>query len=276
MKKVGIWTIGAALLLSSCGTYTGEGAYAGGTLGAILGSAIGGISGGWRGSNIGTVVGMAGGAAVGAAIGAQADQRRQEQIEGYHRRMEERQRQYDYQQDSYQHHTDNSGFDATNSGDDRIDIGIGGPNGEKPSASNTQTHTDGKGSVSLSQLERMDAAKHEVVLIRNARFIDADQDGILKAGEECKITFEIMNYTRHTIYDVQPTVYEVEGNKNLYISPNLHVESIAPNSGVRYTATILADKKLKDGTARIRVGAMVNNLEVEPNNHELLIVTRRK
>ena len=45
MKKVGIWTIGAALLLSSCGTYTGEGAYAGGTLGAILGSAIGGISG---------------------------------------------------------------------------------------------------------------------------------------------------------------------------------------------------------------------------------------
>ena len=71
-------------------------------------------------------------------------------------------------------------------------------------------------------------------------------------------------------------VNDVTGNKNLHISPNLHVESIAPNSGVRYTATILADKKLKDGTARIRVGAMVNNLEVEASNPELLIVTRRK
>jgi hypothetical protein len=219
---------------------------------------------------------MAGGAAVGAAIGAQADQRRQEQIEGYHRRMEERQRQYDYQQDSYQHHTDNSGFDATNSGDDRIDIGIGGPNGEKPSASNTQTHTDGNGSVSLSQLERMDAAKHEVVLIRNARFIDADQDGILKAGEECKITFEIMNYTRHTIYDVQPTVYEVEGNKNLYISPNLHVESIGPRQGIRYTASILADKRLKDGEIIVKIGVAQGGREINSQTREFKVPTAKK
>ncbi len=45
MKKVGIWMIGAVLTLTSCNTYTGQGAYAGGTIGAILGSAIGGISG---------------------------------------------------------------------------------------------------------------------------------------------------------------------------------------------------------------------------------------
>lgn len=279
MKKYGIWIVGAAFMVSSCGTYTGEGAFAGGTIGAVLGSAIGGISGGWRGSDIGTIVGMAGGAAVGAAIGAQADQKRQEQIEGYHRRMEERdrQRQYgEYQQDGYRHTHDDSGFDATHSGDDRIDIGISGPKGEQPLSHAPANTPSVNGSVSLSQLERMDAAKHEVVVIRNAHFTDANQDGILKAGEECKITFEIMNYTRHTIYDVQPMVYEVEGNKNLYISPNLHVESIAPNSGVRYTATILADKKLKDGTARIRVGATVNNAEIETNNRELLIVTRRK
>lgn len=271
MKKIGIWTMGAALLLSSCGTYTGEGAYAGGTIGAILGSAIGGISGGWRGSDIGTIVGMAGGAAVGAAIGAQADQKRQEQIEGYHRRMEQRDQQNGgYQQDGYQQ-SDDSGFDATNSGDDRIDIGIGGPQGEQP----VQQPSD-KPSVSAGKLERMTAAKREAVVVRNVRFVDANQDGILKAGEECKITFEIMNYTRQTLYDVQPMVNDVTGNKNIHISPNLHVESIAPNSGVRYTATILADRKLKDGTAKIRVGATVNNREIQTENHELLIVTRRK
>lgn len=275
MKKFGIWTVGAALLLSSCGTYTGQGAYAGGTIGAILGSAIGGISGGWRGSDIGTIVGMAGGAAVGAAIGAQADQKRQEEIEGYHRRMEERQRQYDgYEQGSRQQDQaqyDHSGFDATHSGDDRIDIGIEGPKGEKPkmqTATPEKTIHIGDAKTSVDRPER--------IIIRNARFVDQNHDGILKAGEQCQISFEIMNYTRHTLYDVQPMVNDVTGNKNLHISPNLHVESIAPNSGVRYTATILADKKLKDGTARIRVGAMVNNLEVEAGNPELLIVTRRK
>lgn len=273
MKKFGIWTVGAALLLSSCGTYTGQGAYAGGTIGAILGSAIGGISGGWRGSDIGTIVGMAGGAAVGAAIGAQADQKRQEEIEGYHRRMEERQRQYDgYEQGSRQQDQaqyDHSGFDATNSGDDRIDIGIAGPKGEQAAKAPEKTIHIGEGSATP-------IARPERIVIRNTRFMDEDKDGILRAGEKCQITFEIMNYTRHTLYDVQPMVYDVTGNKNLYISPNLHVESIAPNSGVRYTATILADKKLKDGTAQIRVGATVNNHDVANDVHDITIVTRRK
>ncbi len=277
MKKIGIYVVGAAFMVSSCGTYTGTGAYAGGTIGAVLGSAIGGISGGWRGRDIGTIVGMAGGAAVGAAIGAAADQKRQEEIEGYHRRMEERERQYDYQQGGYQQssqHSD-SGFDATNSGDDRIDIGIAGPKSDRPVQHPTQTASDNP-SVSLSQLERMEAEKQERVIIRNARFIDQDQDGILKAGEQCQITFEIMNFTRHTLYDVQPMVNDVTGNKNIHISPNLHVESIAPNSGVRYTATILADKKLKDGTTKIQVGVLVNNRSVDTGTHDLLIVTRRK
>ena len=56
MKRIGLWVVGAALLLSSCDTYTGQGAAVGGTFGSILGSAIGGIAGGWRGSDIGTNV----------------------------------------------------------------------------------------------------------------------------------------------------------------------------------------------------------------------------
>ena len=82
--------VGSVLLMSSCGTYTGEGAYAGATFGSILGSAIGGISGGWRGSDVGTVIGMAGGAAVGAAIGAAADQKQAERVEEYHRQRANR------------------------------------------------------------------------------------------------------------------------------------------------------------------------------------------
>ena len=90
MKRIGIWVVGAALLLSSCDTYTGQGAAVGGTFGSILGSAIGGIAGGWRGSDIGTIVGMAGGAAVGAAIGAQADKAEAEKYAAYKRDREQR------------------------------------------------------------------------------------------------------------------------------------------------------------------------------------------
>ena len=60
MKKYLIISVGALMMLSSCGTYTGSGAYAGSGLGAILGSAIGGIAGGPRGSDLGTIIGMAG------------------------------------------------------------------------------------------------------------------------------------------------------------------------------------------------------------------------
>ena len=67
--------VGATLLLSSCSSYTGAGAYTGAQFGSILGSAIGGISGGPRGSDIGTIVGMAGGAMVGATIGNAADRK---------------------------------------------------------------------------------------------------------------------------------------------------------------------------------------------------------
>ncbi len=275
MKKSGIWIIGTVLMLSSCNTYTGQGAVAGGTIGAVLGSAIGGISGGWRGSDLGTIVGMAGGAAVGAAIGAQADKAEAEKYEAYkrdrERRMAERHSRYD--DDDYPHevhHSNDSGFDATNSGDDRIDIDIAGPKG-----AHAQKRYDEK-TFDPSRDRLNDKSRPERVIIRNARFVDENHDGILRAGEQCQITFEIMNYTRHTLYDVQPMVYDVTGNKNLYISPNLHVESIAPNSGVRYTASILADKKLKDGTAKIRVGATVNNQTVNTDTHDLMIVTRRK
>ena len=273
MKKTfGLFII-AALLLSSCSSYTATGAYTGAQFGTILGSAIGGITGGWRGSDIGSIVGMAGGAAVGAAIGAAADKAQQEKIEGYHKRIEERERQGAY--DRYQPNTDgyqdnDSGFDATNSGDDRITIdGMEGPKDGQGNANDNKTFNPATARINASNVP-------ERIVIRNAHFHVQSEDGILRAGEQCEVSFEIMNYTRHTLYDVQPMVYDVTGNKHLHISPNLRVESIAPNSGVRYTATILADKKMKDGTAKIRVGATVNNQDIESNGHEFVIVTRKK
>jgi hypothetical protein len=85
-----------------------------------------------------------------------------------------------------------------------------------------------------------------------------------------------MNRSSKTLYDVQPTVFDVTGNKHIHISPNLHVESIAPNSGIRYTASILADKKLKDGSIVIRVGVTQGNREITSQMKEFNVRTERK
>ena len=92
MKKTLIFMIGVTLLLSSCDTYTGAGAYTGGMFGSILGSAIGGITGGPRGSDVGTVIGMVGGAVIGAAVGSAADKQEEQEREAYYQRSYDRDR----------------------------------------------------------------------------------------------------------------------------------------------------------------------------------------
>lgn len=276
MKKIALLLIGGALLVSSCGTYAGQGAYVGGSFGAVLGSAIGGISGGWRGHEVGKIVGMAGGAAVGAAIGSAADQKASERVEQY--RQQRQQRDYDYRNQSGQNRYDDgddySGFDRSNSGDDRIDFDGAGPR-------------DGHGGYTAAKPRTFDPTKvtvapgyhvnyNEQIEIRNARIIDADRDGIIRAGEECKVTFEIMNRSDKVLYDVQPTVFEVTGNKRIHISPNLHVESIPPHSGVRYTATVKADSKLKDGQAVIRLAVTQGNRDITSQVKEFSVQTRRR
>lgn len=283
---------GVALLLSSCGTYTGQGAYVGGSFGSVLGSAIGGISGGWRGSDIGTVVGMAGGAVIGAAVGAAADQKEAEKYEQYQQERAARraQRGYGYQPGSRVDGGDQSGYDATNGGDDRIDFDPPGPQGAPTTGTpTTGVRTPGphRGGYTAAAPQTYEPTPSRVepgysikfnslIEIRNARLIDADHDGVIRRGEECRVTFEIMNRSSMMLYDVQPMVYETTGNKHIHISPNLHVESIAPNAGIRYTATIVADKKLKDGQAVIRLAVAQGNKEITSQVKEFSVQTSRR
>ena len=233
MKKMMVWAVGATLLLSSCSSYTGSGAYTGAQFGSILGSAIGGISGGPRGSDIGTIVGMAGGAVIGGAIGNAADQKARGKMDN------------DYPSNSG--YDSNSGFDSTNSGDDRIDFdggdaATGNYEYKQPSspADNVYTH-------SVPTVE-----------IRNARFIDADGDDTISRGEMCKVVFEVYNNGLQPIYNVVPTVAEMTGNRHIYISQPICVEKIGAYKGVRYTAMVKADNRLKYGTIKLCCSVLQN------------------
>lgn len=206
---------------------------------------------------------------VGAAVGAAADQHQQEQrqadMEQYqHDKAERAAARAQSQQNNRQYGNtpitvDNgrssydSGFDSSNSGDDRIYDFKG---------------SDYTGDYSTQQAEESMPMQSSVenlaenlkytpsIEIKNARFIDDNQDGKIERGEMSKVIFEVFNRGHQTLYDVVPTVVEASGNRHIIISPNMHVEQLRPGQGIRYTALVKADNRLKNGNAKICVSVV--------------------
>lgn len=266
MKKFVILMLSSAFLFGSCDTYTGSGAYIGGSLGSILGSAIGGLSGGPRGSDMGTVIGMAGGAVIGGVLGSEADQRQQAAAEQARRQRRERiysqtqprrddvyggESSYDNSNGSSSS-DDTVNFDSTNSGDDRLyDFGGKDYTGDYSAQQPTQKYP----SSTVDELGSHFEYSPNLVIV-NARFVDDNEDSRLNRNETAKLIFEVMNRGKQPVFDVVPTVVETTGNKHIFISPNIHVERIDPGKGIRYTAMIKADSRLKDGVARFCVSVI--------------------
>lgn len=268
MKKVILLMLCSSLVMGSCDTYTGSGAYAGGSIGSILGSAIGGLSGGPRGSDMGTIIGMAGGAVVGAVIGSQADQAQTDREAAYQQDRVERRSGSDYSNTPV---TDNPEiFDSNNGGDDRLYDFKGKDYTGDYSAQQPTT------SMPTATVEELGArfSYSPTLEIVNARFVDDNEDNCLNRNETCKVIFEIVNRGHEPVYDVVPTVVETTGNKHIFISPSIHVEKISPGSGVRYTAMVKADRKLKDGMARFCVSVIHEGKSISKVN-EFNIPTKR-
>lgn len=268
MKKVILLMLCSSLVMSSCDTYTGSGAYAGGSIGSILGSAIGGLSGGPRGSDMGTIIGMAGGAVVGAVIGSQADQAQADREAAYQQDRVERRSGSDYSNTPV---TDNPEiFDSNNGGDDRLYDFKGKDYTGDYSA---QQPTTSMPSATVEELGARFSYSPTLEIV-NARFVDDNEDNCLNRNETCKVIFEILNRGYKPVYDVVPTVVETTGNKHIFISPSIHVEKISPGSGVRYTAMVKADRKLKDGMARFCVSVIHEGKSISKVN-EFNIPTMR-
>lgn len=252
MKKVLMIGLSGLLVLSSCGTAAGTGAYVGGQFGHVIGSAVGGISGGPRGHDVGSLVGTIGGAVAGAAIGSAVDKSNENKYNAERAKRENDRRvvgadRRQQRSKEYARQYDDSGFDPQGLGDDRISFD-----------------------------DDLSAHIFSSVEVCNVHYTDASGDGILMRKEECQVTFDIMNNTEKTLHNIKPSVTEVTGNKHVRISPNRSIETIRPGQGVRYTATVLADGRLKDGEVVIRIGVAQNNRELTSQTEEFSIPTRKK
>jgi len=249
MKKTIVLAVITMLLVSSCGTYEGAGAYTGAQFGSIIGSAIGGITNGPRGRDVGTLAGMVSGAIVGAAIGKAADDKMEQRYERYAKERRER-REFGHDFDRDDDDYDESGFDPTNSGDDRISFDGTAPN-------------------------YMSATPVNLV-VSKARIIDASHDGELRRGESARVVFEIHNPTDKPAYGVLPSVTEVTGNRHIHISENVLVECIQPKQTIRYTAQVKADSRLHNGEAIIRVAVLQSGRELSSQTRQYRITTLKR
>lgn len=103
-----------------------------------------------------------------------------------------------------------------------------------------------------SKVERATAG-FDNLKIQNIRFIDDDRNHVISSEENSKVIFEIMNESEQTVYNVVPMVTETTGMKNIYISPSVMIEQLAPHEGIKYTANIHAGKRIKDGEIMIHI-----------------------
>lgn len=300
MKKVFVYAMAGALLMSSCGSYTASGAYTGSMLGSILGSAIGGLSDGPRGSDWGSILGMAGGAVVGAAVGSAADRAQEERVQQKRAEVQDRiarksggnYGRYDndnygsYGSGNYGSYGNGAGYDSdynygplngsngnaveydpSNSGDDRIEFKSGNGNNFNDASAGAV------GSNFSSSTSNLDTSTGLVV--SNVRIIDDNRNQQLESNEVMRLVFEVRNFTNRPLRDVRPHVVEVTGAKNIFVSPDARVESLAPGKGIRYTAMVKAGKRVKNGEIVLRVQATQGNGQLQSNVEEVSIPTVR-
>ena len=112
--------------------------------------------------------------------------------------------------------------------------------------------------------------------IRRPMLIDTSRDQVLSRGEEARIVFEVFNTSTKPVYRIQPSVTEITGNRHIEVSDNVMIESIAPGQGIRYTALVRADSRLKDGEAIFRIGVFQGRHEIMSQTREFRIQTSKR
>lgn len=272
MKKIFAITLSASLLLSGCGSSdnTAAGGFMGAQLGSILGSAIGGISGGPRGSDIGTIVGMAGGAMVGAVAGNAADKANKQNDYSYrHRQYDDVPNNAPQSEPATDYDNGDSGFDPNNGGNDIIDD-FGTPTQQSPQSPSSIHIQSSPSGISIPSSGNIKALE-----VRNVKFENPIHPQQLCRGDLAQITVEVFNNSDNYVYNIEPTVTEATGNKHIYVSSPIRVERIAPGKGIRYTAMIKADNRLKEGNARFIVSINENNKKLAQERQEINVKTSK-
>src|SRR5574344_306914 len=102
------------------------------------------------------------------------------------------------------------------------------------------------------------------IVISNIRFV----------AENGKVIFDVTNDSPVALYNVTPVI-SVSGVKNLYVSPSQLISYMEPGSTIRYTASILSGKRIKNGMADFNIYAVDSNGGVSDYHRFSLPIQKR-
>ncbi len=126
--------------------------------------------------------------------------------------------------------------------------------GSAISSSNKEkdTYSSGKSHTYEPAYERTsNSANLEGVRIHNIRFVDTDKDHAISSEENSQVVFDVINEGVNTAYNVVPSVQT--DYRKISVSSSVLIEQIAPGDGIKYTAYLKADSRLKNGNVTIRL-----------------------
>ena len=89
------------------------------------------------------------------------------------------------------------------------------------------------------------------VRVTNVTFRDSSGDGVLQPGEAAIVSYDIINVTPRAISLLVPRMELSAQTKRIHISPMQNIVDVPSGEGVRYSATLTADSRLKSGEAQL-------------------------
>lgn len=99
------------------------------------------------------------------------------------------------------------------------------------------------------------------LVIENLRFVEEMRDGKLNRNERGKLVLSIRNRGNRPLFQIAPLI-TADDNKRILLSPPAIIAELEPGKGVRYTAAIYGDKRLKDGMATFSISVMSGNRRI--------------
>lgn len=173
-------------------------------------------------------------------------------------------------------------FDPTGGGDDRLmDFQPGSPDSLQTcdiSAAKPQMRLDSIAvcpEETTKDIRLEDFQKHisqEAELeIRNVRFIGKDHVQGIKSKQTAYISFEIFNIGNRPAWGVRPVVEQTSQEKGLEVSPTVAIEQIRQGKGMRYTAMVRTNKRIKAKEVAFKIYALYGKEDKQSKPKTLIV-----
>jgi outer membrane lipoprotein SlyB len=99
----------------------------------------------------------------------------------------------------------------------------------------------------------------DAIELTNFIYTDSDNNDTIEAGEDCQISFDVVNRGNTTLKNITPILELTSETKGLKIGNMTTITKLDPNKKVTYSVPISANSHLKDGEADFRAYVMDAN-----------------